>query len=126
MIKFAKVYTSLCYVGYIKPGSGSVGSIVSILLIYNLMNHLNYLNFIILFALLLFLSKKFIDIYSSSTNSHDSSKIVIDEFLGIFFIMLFYFRNKKNRNTTKKYKYISIRLIMEFNIYSGSKWNYWG
>jgi len=90
MIKFAKIYTSLCYVGYIKPGSGTVGSIVSILIIYNLMNHLNHFNFIILFVFLLFLSNKFIDVYSSSTNSHDSSKIVIDEFLGIFFIMIFY------------------------------------
>ena len=36
------------------------------------------------------ISIKLIDIYSNFTNKHDQSEIIIDEFLGITFILIFY------------------------------------
>ena len=45
---------------------------------------------ILIFLLLFTLSIKLITIYSYYKNNHDSSEIVIDEFLGIFFIMIFF------------------------------------
>ena len=45
---------------------------------------------IFIFLLVFILSIKLITFYSLVRNNHDSSEIVIDEFLGIFFIVIFY------------------------------------
>ncbi len=45
---------------------------------------------LVIFIILFFLSNYFINVYSSFTKSQDSSNIVIDEFLGVFLIFLFY------------------------------------
>jgi|TARA_B110000438_G_C15808278_1_gene648435 phosphatidylglycerophosphatase A len=90
MNKIAQIYSSLFFVGYIKPASGTFGTFFSILIIFPLVKHLSLLSLIIIFFILFIAAIKFISLHSKNENSHDSSEIVIDEFLGVFFIMLFY------------------------------------
>ena len=90
MNKIAQIYSSLFFVGYIKPASGTFGTFLSILIIFPLINYLSLLNLIIIFFILFILAIKLISLHSKNESSHDSSEIVIDEFLGVFFIMLFY------------------------------------
>ena len=108
MIKFTNLFVSLFYSGYIKIiPSGTFGSFISImilfpLIIFNIISlELFILGFIIIFLLSLYFIKKF----SSYNKSHDSKIIVIDEFLGIYFILIF-FEQIQIINT-----YISVFLI---------------
>ena len=50
---------------------------------------LNIFVFIVLFILLSILAIKFIEIYSKSIDKIDPSEIVIDEFLGIYLVIIF-------------------------------------
>ena len=93
MIKLTNLFVSLFYSGYIKTiPSGTFGSFVSIiillpLIIFNIISlELFILGFIIIFLLSLYFIKKF----SSYNKSHDSKIIVIDEFLGIYLILIFF------------------------------------
>ena len=93
MIKLTNLFVSLFYSGYIKSlPSGTFGSFISILILFPLIEfkiislELFILGFIIIFLLSLYFIKKF----SSYTQSHDSKEIVIDEFLGIYLILIFY------------------------------------
>ncbi len=93
MIKLTNIFVSLFYSGYIKTiPSGTFGSFVSIiillpLIIFNIISlELFILGFIIIFLLSLYFIKKF----SSYNKSHDSKIIVIDEFLGIYLILIFF------------------------------------
>ena len=93
MIKLTNFFVSLFYSGYIKTlPSGTFGSFISILILFPLIEfniislELFILGFIIIFLLSLYFIKKF----SSYTQSHDSKIIVIDEFLGIYLILIFY------------------------------------
>ena len=93
MIKLTNLFVSLFYSGYIKTlPSGTFGSFISILILFPLIKfnvislELFILGFIIIFLLSLYFIKKF----SSYTQSHDSKIIVIDEFLGIYLILIFY------------------------------------
>ena len=92
MKKFTKFFVSIFYIGYIKFAPGTWGTFASILILFPLIK-LSLLNFnilIIIFVILFFISNLLINYFSSITSSHDSKNIVIDEFLGIFVIFLFY------------------------------------
>ncbi len=86
------IFVSLFYSGYFKIWPGTFGSLVSILILYPIMeyNLLSLEFFIIFFILIFILSLFFINFFSSYTNTHDSGVIVIDEFLGIYLILIFY------------------------------------
>ena len=93
MIKLTSFFVSLFYSGYIKNiPSGTFGSFISIIILFPLIEfkiislELFILGFIIVFLLSLYFIKKF----SFHTQSHDSKIIVIDEFLGIYLIFIFY------------------------------------
>ena len=92
MINFTNIFVSIFYIGYIRYAPGTWGSLASLGIIFFLFNIINISLsiLIILFVFLFFLSNYLINYFSSITNSHDSKHIVIDEFLGMFFIFLFY------------------------------------
>ena len=93
MISLTNLFVSLFYSGYIKVlPSGTFGSFISILILFPLIEfniislELFILGFIVIFLLSLYFIKKF----SLKNKSHDSKIIVIDEFLGIYLILIFY------------------------------------
>ncbi len=86
------IFVSLFYVGYIKFWPGTFSSIISLIILYPFVS-LNLVNiniFIIFFLFIFLLSIFFIGKYSAYTKTHDSGIIVVDEFLGIYFILIFY------------------------------------
>ena len=92
MKNITNIFVSLFYSGYLKKWPGTFGSIISILILYPIVEYklIGTQFFTTMFILLFFLSIFFIEYYSKYTDTHDSGKIVIDEFLGIYFIFLFY------------------------------------
>ena len=93
MIKLTNLFVSLFYSGYIKTlPSGTFGSFISILILFPLIkfNVISLELFILGFIIIFFLSLYFIKEFSSHTQSHDSKIIVIDEFLGVYLIFIFY------------------------------------
>tara|TARA_A100001015_G_scaffold264_1_gene370 strand:- start:477 stop:953 length:477 start_codon:yes stop_codon:yes gene_type:complete len=93
MIKLTNLFVSLFYSGYIKTlPSGTFGSFISILILFPLIefNIISLELFILGFIIIFLLSLYFIKTFSSYTQSHDSKIIVIDEFLGIYLILIFY------------------------------------
>ena len=92
MKNFIKLFNYLFYIGYIKFFPGTVASGISILILFPFfyLNMVNLTIMIILFLIILSFEIYSIDFYSKITKTHDSKIIVIDEFLGIFFIFLFY------------------------------------
>ena len=87
-----KLFVSIFYIGYIKFGSGTWGSLAAILILYPCIKFaiFSFETLIIIFIILFFISNFFINYFSNFTNSNDSKNIVIDEFLGIFIILIFY------------------------------------
>ena len=92
MKNFTNIFVSIFYIGYIRYAPGTWGSLASLGIIFFLFNIINisFSILIILFVFLFFLSNYLINYFSSITNSYDSKHIVIDEFLGMFVIFLFY------------------------------------
>ena len=92
MINFTNIFVSIFYIGHIRYAPGTFGSMASLAILFFLFNFINisFTILIILFVFLFFLSNYLINYFSSITHSHDSKHIVIDEFLGVFFIFLFY------------------------------------
>ena len=90
MNKIISVFTTLFGIGYSPIVPGTIGSIFSIVFLYFLIKFVPYSFLVIIFLIILFTSLKLIEKYSNLLKSHDSSTIVIDEFLGIFLIILFY------------------------------------
>ena len=90
MNKIITIFTTLFGIGYSPIAPGTIGSIFSIVFIYFLIKFVSYSFLVIIFLIILFTSLKLIKKYSNLLKSHDSSTIVIDEFLGIFLIILFY------------------------------------
>ena len=86
----SKIIVSLFGIGFIPFAPGTIGSFFSILFYYLTINLLSLSNKIIIFIVIFLLSLWAIDNYSKYKKSHDSSEIIIDEFLGISFIFLFY------------------------------------
>ena len=90
MNKIISIFTTLFGIGYSPIAPGTIGSIFSIVFLYFLIKFVSYSFLVIIFLIILFTSIKLIEKYSNLLKSHDSSTIVIDEFLGIFLIILFY------------------------------------
>ena len=90
MNKIISIFPTLFGIGYSPIAPGTIGSIFSIVFLYFLIKFVSYSFLVIMFLIILFTSLKLIEKYSNLLKSHDSSTIVIDEFLGIFLIILFY------------------------------------
>ena len=92
MRKITNIFVSLFYSGYFKIYPGTFGSFISILILFPVIKYkfLSFEIFIIFFLLIFTLSLFFISKFSTYTKSHDSGFIVIDEFLGIYIIFIFY------------------------------------
>jgi len=93
MIKFANFFVSLSYAGYIKLiPPGTFASFLSIVILFPIVEYkiISIEIFLAIFIVFFLLSLFFINQFSSHTKSHDSKIIVIDEFLGIYLILLFY------------------------------------
>ena len=90
MNKIISIFTTLFGIGYSPIAPGTIGSIFSIVFLYFLIKFVSYSFLVIIFLIILFTSLKLIEKYSNLLKNHDSSTIVIDEFLGIFLIILFY------------------------------------
>lgn len=87
---FTNLFLSVFYIGFIKIAPGTWGSFASILILFILIKVLSLFFLLVTFILLIIASNYLINYYSSLTNTHDASCIVIDELLGIFTILLFY------------------------------------
>jgi len=92
MKNFTNFFISLAFVGYIKTMPGTFASLVSILFLFPFFyfDILTIEIFSLIFILIFLVSLYLISLYSRQTNTQDSKIIVIDEFLGIFLIFLFY------------------------------------
>jgi len=92
MKSFISFFISLGYFGYLKPGSGTIGTAISIIILFPIfiLELVSYNILIISLAVLIIFSIYFIKLYSQFTNQHDSSEIVIDEFIGVYLIFIFY------------------------------------
>ena len=92
MKKFSKLFVSIFFIGYIKFAPGTWGTLVSLLIMYIVYSILSLPLIILtlLFIFLFFIANYLINYFSLTTNSYDSKYIVIDEFLGVFIIFLFY------------------------------------
>ena len=93
MIKLANFFVSLSFAGYIKLiPPGTFASFLSIVILFPIVEYkiISLEIFVTIFIVIFLLSLFFINKYSSHTQSHDSKIIVIDEFLGIYLILIFY------------------------------------
>ena len=92
MRTITNIFVSLFYTGYIKFIPGTFGTIISIIILYPILkfNLVSTNLFICLFLVIFIFSLFLINKFSKYSNSHDSSIIVIDEFLGIYLIFIFY------------------------------------
>ena len=93
MIKLANFFVSLSFAGYIKLiPPGTFASFLSIVFLFPIVEYkiISLEIFIGIFVIIFLLSLFFIDKFSSHSQSHDSKIIVIDEFLGIYLIFIFY------------------------------------
>ena len=93
MIKLANFFVSLSFVGYFKLiPSGTFASFLSIVVLFPIVEYkiISLEIFVVIFFVIFLLSLFFINKFSSHNQSHDSKIIVIDEFLGIYLILIFY------------------------------------
>ena len=88
MNKFSQIFSSLFFIGYIKWIPGTIGSLISLIIITILNDFINKNLFIFLFVVLLILSIIFIEKYSKYIKKYDAKEIIIDEFLGIYLIII--------------------------------------
>ena len=90
MIKLSKIFSTFFYLGYIKWIPGTFGSLAALIITLLIIDVFSLFFHIFLFSIIFILSIIFIHIYSKSISRNDSKEIIIDEFLGIYLIMLFY------------------------------------
>ena len=90
MFNLSKIFVTLFYIGYSKSIPGTIGSFFSLIVIFFLNIFFDKIYFYIFFIVCFFLSLYLINIYQKSIRKIDPSEIVIDEFLGIFIIFIFY------------------------------------
>ena len=93
MIKLANFFVSLSFAGYIKIiPTGTFASFLSLVILFPIVEYkiISLEIFVSIFIIIFLLSLFFINQFSSHTQSQDSKIIVIDEFLGIYLILLFY------------------------------------
>ena len=89
MNKFIEIFITIFYIGHIKWMPGTIGSLISLIIIYYLKKNLSFNILFIFFLFVFIVSIKFIELHSKKTKSHDSKEIIIDEFLGIYLIVIF-------------------------------------
>ena len=109
MNKISQIFSTLFFIGYVKWAPGTFGSIFSLITIIFLHNIVNKNEFIILFICIFLIATICIKIYSKSVNKHDAKEIVIDEFLGIYLIIIFSYDYKIFNN-----EFVKILLILLF------------
>ena len=93
MVKLANFFVSLSFAGYIKLiPPGTFASFLSIVILFPIVEYkiISLEIFVVIFFVIFLLSLFFINKFSSHTHSHDSKIIVIDEFLGVYLILIFY------------------------------------
>ena len=92
MKNITKIFISIFYIGYFKLAPGSLGSLLSILILFPFfwLEIFSYELLVFFFIFTFILSIYFINLYSNQNSSHDAKEIIIDEFAGIYFILLFY------------------------------------
>ena len=93
MIKLANFFVSLSFAGYIKIiPPGTFASFLSIVILFPIVKYkiISLEIFVFVFIVIFLLSLFFINKFSAYTQLHDSKIIVIDEFLGIYLILIFY------------------------------------
>ena len=93
MIKLANFFVSLSFAGYIKIiPPGTFASFLSIVILFPIVEYkiISLEIFVFVFIVIFLLSLFFINKFSAHTRAHDSKIIVIDEFLGIYLILIFY------------------------------------
>jgi len=96
MKKLSSLIVTLFNVGKFPFAPGTIGSIFSFLLLFLLINSIQYIFFLIIFIIIFMASIYFINIYNEKTIEKDSKEIIIDEFLGCYFIFIFFpiFKNE--------------------------------
>ena len=109
MSKISQIISTLFFIGYVKWAPGTIGSLFSLIIIIFLHNIVNKNEFIIIFICILLMATICIRIYSKSVNKHDAKEIVIDEFLGIYLIIIFSYDFEILNN-----EFIKILLILLF------------
>ena len=109
MNKISQIFSTLFFIGYIRWIPGTFGSIFSLIIIIFLHNIVNKNEFIILFFCILLMATICIKIYSKSVNKHDAKEIIIDEFLGIYLIIICSYDFKIFNN-----EFVKILLILLF------------
>jgi len=109
MNKISQIFSTLFFIGYIKWAPGTFGSFFSLIIIIYLHNIVNKNEFIILFICILLMATICIKIYSKSVNKHDAKEIIIDEFLGIYLIIICSYDFKIFNN-----EFVKILLILLF------------
>ena len=92
MKTITNIFVSLFYSGYFKLWPGTFASVISILILFPVIKYqlVSKEIFVYIFFIIFTSSIFFIKKFSLYTNTHDSGKIVIDEFLGIYLIFIFY------------------------------------
>ena len=90
MFNLSKIFVTLLYIGYLKIIPGTIGSLVAFIVILIAHNFLDKIYLYILFITCFFLSLYLINVYQKFIGKNDSPEIVIDEFLGVFTIFLFF------------------------------------
>ena len=109
MNKISQIFSTLFFIGYVKWAPGTLGSIFSLITIIFFHNIVNKNEFIILFICILLMATICIKIYSKSVNKHDAKEIIIDEFLGIYLIIICSYDFKIFNN-----EFVKILLILLF------------
>ena len=109
MNKISQIFSTLFFIGYVKWAPGTFGSIFSLIIIIFLHNIVNKNEFIILFICIFLMATICIKIYSKSVNKHDAKEIIIDEFLGIYLIIICSYDFKIFNN-----EFVKILLILLF------------
>lgn len=89
MYKLSQLYNTFLFIGLIKWAPGTIASLISIILLTFMKNNLNNFTFNLIFLVVLSISFKMIDIYSAKIKKNDAKEIVIDEVIGIYFILIF-------------------------------------
>ena len=89
MNKISQIFSTLFFIGYSKWAPGTIGSLASLIIIIFLQSVVSNTIFIVLFICIFILAIIFVTIYSKTINNHDAREIVVDEFLGIYLILIF-------------------------------------
>ncbi len=93
MIKLTNFFVSLSFAGYIKIiPPGTFATFLSIVILFPIVEYkiISFEILVFFFIVIFLLSLFFINKFSAHTQSYDSKIIVIDEFLGVYLILIFY------------------------------------